>query len=282
MAAATGGAALGAGLGAGAPADGARDGRRPLWLRSFGYWAFQYKRTWRSSMSVSFVEPLLYLAAMGVGLGTLVDHHVHLVQGVSYLEFVGPGLLASAAMQVGVGESTYPIMGAIKWVKTYHAMLATPLRVVDVLRGHLAWIALRLTLTSGIFLAVLAAFGLARSWESVCALPAGVLTGLAFSTPIAALAATQERDAAFSVIYRFGVVPLFLFSGIFFPITRLPGWLQPVAWATPLYHGVTLCRSFVLGDATFGTSVAHVAYLVALIVVGYVAATRTYRRRLVV
>ncbi len=259
-----------------------RDGVRPLWLRSFGYWAFQYKRTWRSSMTVSFLEPLLYLAAMGIGLGTLVDHHVHQVQGVSYLTFVGPGLLASATMQVGVSESTYPVMGAIKWVKTYHAMLATPLRVVDVLRGHLAWIVLRLTMVSGIFLAILAAFGLVHSWEAAFALPGGILTGLAFSTPIVAFAATQEKDAAFAVIYRFGVVPLFLFSGIFFPITRLPGWLQPLAWATPLYHGVAMCRSFVLGDASVGASVGHFAYLLALIVAGYVVATYTYRRRLVV
>ncbi len=259
-----------------------RDGARPLWLRSFGYWAFRYKRIWRSSMTVSFAEPILYLAAMGIGLGTLVDHHVHDVQGVSYLTFIGPGLLASATMQVGVTESTYPVMAAIKWVKTYQAMLATPLRVVDVLRGHLAWIVLRLTTVSCVFLAALAAFGLARSWEAVFALPASVLTGLAFATPVIAFSATQEKDAAFALIYRFGVVPLFLFSGVFFPVTRLPGWLQPLALATPLYHGAALCRSFVLGDATPGASIAHGAYLVALAVVGYAAATATYKRRLVV
>ncbi len=255
---------------------------RPLWLRSFGYWAFRYKRTWRSSMTVSFLEPLLYLAAMGIGLGTLVDHHVHQVQGVSYLTFVAPGLLASATMQVGVSESTYPVMGAIKWVKTYHAMLATPLRVVDVLRGHLAWIVLRLTVVSGVFLGILAAFGLTRSWEAVFALPAAILTGLAFSTPMVAFSATQEKDGAFAVIYRFGVVPLFLFSGIFFPVTRLPGWLQPVALATPLYHGVALCRSAVLGDASLGASIGHAAYLAALAAAGYAVARVTYRRRLVV
>jgi lipooligosaccharide transport system permease protein len=260
----------------------AHDGGRPLWLRSFGYWAFQYKRTWRSSVTTSFLEPLLYLAAMGIGLGTLVDRHVHHVQGVGYLSFVGPGLLASAAMQVAFSESTYPVMGAIKWIKSYHAMLATPLRVIDVLRGHFAWIVLRLTMVSAIFLGILAAFALTRSWEAVLAIPAGVLTGLGFAAPIMAFAATQERDAAFSAIYRFGVVPLFLFSGIFFPITRLPGWLQPVAWATPLYHGVALSRALVLGQATVGGAVVHAAYLVALSVAGYATATFTYKRRLVV
>lgn len=255
---------------------------RPMWLRSLGYWAFQYKRTWRASVTSSFLEPLLYLAAMGIGLGTLVDRHMHSVDEVSYLAFVGPGLLASAAMQVGTSESTYPVMGAIKWIRTYFAMLATPLRVVDVLRGHLAWIVVRLAMASGIFLAILAAFGLVRSWEAVLAWPAAVLTGLAFAAPIAAFAATQEEDAAFAVIYRFAVVPLFLFSGVFFPISRLPGWLQPVAWVTPLYHGVALCRALVLAGAPLGTSVTHAAYLLALVVAGYLAAHVTYRKRLVV
>lgn len=261
---------------------GARRRPRPPWVRSLGYWMYQYKRTWRSSLTSSFLEPLLYLAAMGVGLGTLVDRHVHHVSGVGYLAFVGPGLLASAAMQVGTTESTWPVMGAIKWARTYHAMLATPLRVADVVRGHLAWIVLRLCMACSIFLGILAAFGLARSPEAVLALPAGVLTGLAFAAPVAAFAATQEKDTGFAVIYRFGVVPLFLFSGIFFPITRLPGWLQPVALATPLYHGVSLSRALVLGQAALWPSLAHAAYLVALAGAGYAAAMVAFRRRLVV
>jgi lipooligosaccharide transport system permease protein len=254
---------------------------RPLWVRSLGYWMYQYKRTWRSSLTTSFLYPVLYLAAMGVGLGTLVDHHVHHVSGVPYLSFVGPGLLAATAMQVGTNESTYPVMGAIKWIRTYHAMLATPLRVLDVLRGHLAWIAIRVATTTSIFLAVLAAFGVTRSPEALLALPAAVLTGLAFASPIAAFAATQEKDSSFNVIYRFGLIPLFLFSGTFFPLSRLPGWLQPVAYATPLYHGVALCRSLVLGNPPLWASLAHLGYLVGLVAVGYAVARVTYRRRLV-
>ncbi len=261
---------------------GTRRRPRPLWVRSLGYWAFQYKRTWRSSLTSSFLYPVLYLAAMGVGLGTLVDHHVHSVGGVSYLSFVGPGVLAATAMQVGTNESTYPVMGAIKWIRTYLAMLATPLRVIDVLVGHLAWMVLRLVLTSAIFLAVLAAFGVARSPEAVLALPAAVLGGTAFAAPITAFSATQEKDANFSVIYRFVLIPLFLFSGTFFPVTRLPGWLQPVAEVTPLYHAVALCRTLVLGQAPGWPALGHAAYLVALTVVGVAAATRAFRRRLVV
>lgn len=267
-----------------APSRPALAGRRPrpLWARSLGYWAFQYKRTWRGSLTSSFLYPLLYLAAMGVGLGTLVDHHVHDVAGVAYLSFVGPGVLAATAMQVATNESTYPVMGAIKWERTYLAMLATPLRVVDVLVGHLVWMALRVAVTSAIFLAVLVAFGIPRSPEAVLALPAAVLTGMAFATPITAFAATQEKDATFAVIYRFVLIPLFLFSGTFFPVTRLPGWLQPVAQATPLYHGVALCRALVLDQGLGWPALGHVAYLVGLSALGVLAAGRAYRRRLVV
>jgi len=263
-------------------ASGARRHPTPLWLRGLGYWAYQYKRTWRSSITTSFLYPVLYLAAMGVGLGSLIDRHIHDVSGVSYLDFIAPGLLAATAMQIGANEAMYPVMGAIKWIRTYFAMLATPLRVVDVLRGHLAWIAIRLVMVSAIYLGVIAAFGVVRSPLAVLALPAAVATGLSFSAPIAAFSATQDKDVGFTAIYRFGLIPLFLFSGTFYPITEFPGWLQPVAEVTPLYHGVALCRGLVLGDASLWPSVGDAVYLVALVAVGYYLARGTFRRRLVV
>jgi lipooligosaccharide transport system permease protein len=242
---------------------------------------YQYKRTWRGSLTTSFLYPVLYLSAMGVGLGSLVNHHAHTVGGVRYIDFLAPGLLAATAMQVGGNEAMYPVMGAIKWVRTYFAMLATPLGVADVLLGHLAWIALRLTTIAVIYLGIMAAFGTVHSPFAVLAVPAGVLTGMAFAAPIAAFAATQINDAGFSALYRFGLIPLFLFSGTFFPITQLPGWLQAVAEATPLYHGVALCRALTLGQLSLGPDLAHAAYLVALTVVGYLLARRSFRRRLV-
>lgn len=253
----------------------------PLWIRALGYWMYQYKRTWRSSLATSFIYPVLYLAAMGVGLGTLVDRHSHTVQHVSYLEFIAPGLLAATAMQVGGNESMYPVMAAIKWVRTYLAMLATPLRVVDVLRGHLAWIVVRVSIVASVYLAVMAAFGTIRSGLAVFALPAAVMTGLAFAAPIAAFSATQDGDKGFITIYRFGLIPLFLFSGTFFPVARLPGWLQPIAYATPLYHGVTLCRALTLGHLGW-SNLGDAVYLVGVAALGYVLANISFHRRLVV
>jgi lipooligosaccharide transport system permease protein len=260
----------------------ARGPQEPPSLRALRYWAYQYKRTWRGSITTSFLYPVLYLAAMGVGLGSLVDQHVHHVERVSYLVFLAPGLLAATAMQIGGNDATYPVMAAIKWMRTYYAQLATPLRLVDVLLGHMGWIAVRVVTVTVIYVGVMAAFGTVLSAWALVAIPAAVLTGLAFATPIAAYAATQETDTAFSTIYRMVLIPLFLFSGTFFPVSQLPLWMEDLAYATPLYHGVALCRDFTLGQLHPLLDVVHALYLAGLATVGLWAAHRTYRRRLVV
>jgi lipooligosaccharide transport system permease protein len=151
-----------------------------------------------------------------------------------------------------------------------------------VLRGHLGWIAFRLVTVCTIYLAIMEAFDTLRSGLAVLAIPAGVLSGLAFVAPIMAFAGAQQNDRGFSALYRFGLIPLFLFSGTFFPITQLPRWLQFVAWVTPLYHGVALCRGLALGDLGVGPALVHTAYLAVVVGVGYWLATRSYAKRLVI
>jgi lipooligosaccharide transport system permease protein len=257
--------------------------RTPRAIRSFEYWMYQYKRTWRSTVTSGLISPLLYLAAMGVGLGSLVDKH-HSSQatlgGVSYVAFLAPGMLAAVAMQIATQESTYPVLAAVKWMRAYFAMLATPLRVVDVLVGHLLWITFRVTVTVLMFLGVMELFGAGHHWTVLLAVPAAVLTGMAFAVPIAAYAATRDGDAAFAAIFRFVVMPMFLFSGTFFPVTQLPLGFRVVAYATPLWHGVDMCRSLALGTASPGRIAVHVAYLGAIVAIGFVAARRSYTRRL--
>lgn len=186
-------------------------------IRSLSYWTYQYKRTWRSSLAGSFLSPVLFLTAIGVGLGSLVNRHTShgALDGVPYLSFLAPGLLASAAMQTAAGESTWPVLGSIKWVGTYYAMLATPLSVVDVLVGHLIWIALRIALVTTIFFLAMLAFGTVHSLLAIALVPAATLTGVACAAPIVAFAATRENDVGFIALFRLGVVPLFLFSGTF-------------------------------------------------------------------
>src|SRR5665213_2093466 len=149
-------------------------------IRSYRYWLAAYRRTWRGSISTSVVSPVLYLAAMGVGLGSLV-HRSAAIGGVTYLQFVGPGLLAATAMQVGAAESMYAVLGSFKWVRVYHAMAATPLKPVDILTGHLLWMASRVATGSAVYLVVVAAFGGVRSALAVLAFPACILVGMAFA-----------------------------------------------------------------------------------------------------
>jgi lipooligosaccharide transport system permease protein len=252
-------------------------------LRAFGFWLAQYRRVWRGTAISTVVEPLGFLAAMGLGLGLLVDQGpgADTLDGVSYLEFIAPGLLAASAMQMVAFESTYPVMGAIKWNRQYHAMLATPLRVVDVLAGHLLFVVLRLFITTTVFLVIMVAFGAISSPWAVLCIPVGILTGLAYAPAIFAFSATRENDSGFAMLFRFGIVPMFLFSGTFFPISQLPDWLQPVAWAVPLWHGVDLCRALALGTPGYGSALVHVGYLVLWAVVGFVVARSTFQRRLV-
>ena len=252
-------------------------------VREFRYWLTNYRRTWRGSIYTSFLSPVLYLGAMGLGLGKLVDAHgTARLGGVSYLAFLAPGLLAAAAMQSGIEESTYPVLGSVKWRRTYYAAAASPLRPADIFHGHLLFTIMRLVMNSAIFLVVMAAFGAITSPWVLAAVPVAVLTGLAFAAPIEAWAITVSKDTSFALVFRFGMIPLFLFSGTFFPVTQLPVWIRPLAYATPLWHGVALCRSLSLGTATLGGTLAHVGYLGALAAVSIAVGNRTYRRRLCV
>lgn len=252
-----------------------------LAVREFRFWLTDYRRTWRGSIYSSVVNPVLYLGAMGLGLGTLVNQHgTASLGGVSYLTFLAPGLLAAAAMQTGIGECTYPVLGSVKWNRTYQAASASPLRPADIMAGHQLFVVMRLLMNCGIFLAVMAAFGAARSPAVLLALPAAVLTGLAFAAPVEAWAITRNKDSGFAVVFRFVLIPLFLFSATFFPITQLPAWIRPVAYITPLWHGVELCRGISLGTLTVGGAFLHVGYLVAVTLAGLAVGRQTYRRRL--
>jgi lipooligosaccharide transport system permease protein len=258
-------------------------GRWTMSTRAFLFWLVNYRRTWRGTMYSSVLNPVLYLGAMGLGLGSLVDKHGSAsLGGVSYLAFLAPGLLAAAGMQTGMNESTYPVMASVKWLKTYQAAAATPLRPADLFRGHLMFTTMRLVMNSTIFLVIMAAFGAVRSPWAVAAVPVAVLTGVAFAAPIDAYAVTREKDQGFAMLFRFGMIPMFLFSGTFFPITQLPAWIRPLAYITPLWHGVALCRALSLGTAGLWSSLGHLAYLAAVALIGLAAGARTYRRKLYV
>ena len=253
-----------------------------LAFRQFRFWVTYQRRTLRGTIASALLGPLLYLTAMGLGLGTLVDRQHTLPGGESFLLFVAPGVLAATAMQTAFGDATYPVLGSVKWVGNYWAAINTPQKPADVLRGHALFILARITLITGFFLAVMAAFGAVPSWEGLLAWPAAALTGMAFTLPIMAYVITLDVDVPLSNLFRFVMTPLFLFSGTFFPWRQLPYWAYPIAYATPLWHGTELCRSLTLGTATWSAALINVSYLVALAAAGLLIGQVTYRRRLYV
>jgi lipooligosaccharide transport system permease protein len=252
-------------------------------LRQFDYWATTYRRTWRGSVVSTFVMPLFYLLGMGVGLGAFVDDQsrAELPDGVTYLEFIGPGLLATMVMMTAMFESTYPVYGNIKWTKVYEAMLATPLTVVHVLNGHLLYVAFRAASMSAVFVVVLAGFGIVDSVAGgIGALLAAILIGMAHATPVFAYSARLKSDSGFAPLFRLGLLPMFLFSGAFFPVSSLPDGIEWLAYVMPVYHGVELCRDLILGSVEWGVDILNVAYLVTWIVVGWGLARWSFGNRL--
>jgi lipooligosaccharide transport system permease protein len=240
-----------------------------------------YRRTWKGSVFMSFVSPILFLGAMGFGLGGLIARGpVRTVDGLSYLVFLAPGLLVATAMQSGYVETTYPILARIQWERTYEGMLATPLRVLDVLGGEFGWLALRLGLGSVAFFLVMLVFGTVHSALAVLSIVVAVLTGLAFAAPILAWTATRRTDSSFALIGRFLITPLFLLGGIFFPIHQLPQVVQGIAWLTPLAHGVALARGLSTGVLPPSAGI-HLVVLLLYAAGGIVAASITLQRRLV-
>jgi lipooligosaccharide transport system permease protein len=252
-----------------------------LFGRAFVYWLTAYRRTWLGSAISSFLAPLLYLGAMGFGLGTLVNRSGGGLGGVPYVEFVAPGVLAATAMQTGAGEASYPVMGAIKWQRQYHAMLAAPLDTVDLVLGHFAFIVLRVALACVTFTAVAAALGALPSPLAVVGTLVAVLCGSAHIPAVMAFSARQENDGNFNLLFRFGIIPMFLFAGTFFPVAQLPGWVQPLAWVTPLWHGTTAVRELTLGRPDWAGVAAHCVYLALWVAAGLALAIRSYRSRLV-
>jgi lipooligosaccharide transport system permease protein len=239
-----------------------------------------FRRLWRGSVYSSLLTPVLFLAAIGLGLGGLIDERNDTVAGLDYLTFVAPGLLAASAMQTAAGESMWPVMAGTKWVRTFHAMVATPMGAADVYGGLIVWIAVRVAISASAFLLVAAVLGGVPSLWGVLAVPAAVLCAAAFAAPLAAFAATLDTEMIFPIILRLGIVPLFLFSGTFFPVSELPRGLRAASAVSPLWHGVELCRAATTGSVEWDAAVVHVAVLVGCAAAGWWWGTRTFTRRL--
>jgi lipooligosaccharide transport system permease protein len=263
-----------------------RDDRRlSAWqgmARQFDYFWTVYQRTWKSSVISSFVAPLLYVLAMGVLLGGFVHVPPSRLDGASsYLAFIVPGLIAAQSMQTAVSETTYPVMAAIKWHKSFWAQMASPLEVRDLANAMLMFTLFRVGSTCGVYFLVLAPFGVFSTWWGpVLAWLATMLVGMAFAVWTFAFSAFVDGPDSFGLIYRLGLVPLFLFSGCFFPISNLGSVLAWVARFTPLWHGVSLTRMFCLDRIDGSTAAVNAVVLLAVLAVGWLMAIRALERRM--
>lgn len=251
--------------------------------RQIDYWWIVYLRTWKGTIVSSFLSPIFYVLAMGVLLGGFIAGDPERLEGAtSYLAFVAPGLVAAHAMQTAVSETTYPVMAGIKWQKFYLAQIATPLSPRDVVAGQLMFVLGRVATTCGVFMIVLAPFGVyATWWGPFLAFGSQVLVGMAFATLIFGWSARLRNEAGFGVLFRLGVIPLFLFSGAFFPISNLGDVGAWVARLTPLWHGVNLSRMFCVDAVDWPVAGINVVVLAALVAVGWRWSVTGLTRRLI-
>jgi lipooligosaccharide transport system permease protein len=249
----------------------------------FEYFAITARRYLKVSAFSLVGAPVLYMLSLGIGLGSVVNSGAgaHSL-GTSYLSFIAPALIAATALQVAVMDATYPVLhGGFKYQRVYFAMNATPLSAGQISGGVLGFTALRAAASAAVYLAVVVCFGGIRSIGALLCVPIATLGALAVAAPIAAYSATvQSESGGFSSIFRFLVMPMFLFSGTFYPISTLPHWARWLAWLSPLWHASELSRWAALGSLHLRSGVGQVSMLAALIHLGYLLALTVVGLRL--
>jgi len=262
--------------------EGRRAGRKP---RRWGsLYVAEHKilamRAYLQTLVVTILgNPLLYLFGLGVGLAHLINAPVG---GASYLQFVAPALLASAAVTVSANELTYPVIAGFKWNAIYFGINAAPISPAQIVNGIVLAVLVRMVPTVGVYFVFMLVFGAVPSALGVLSIASAVLTGISVGLLImAAMSRVVDDRGQPALIQRFGIMPMFLFSGTFFPISHLPIYLQWIGWVSPLWHGTQLGRDLSYGMAEPAWLViVHVLYLVAIAIVGWLLSVRTFVRRL--
>ncbi len=253
----------------------------PRFLLVAEYYATLFRHFWRGSIVTIFVSPVLYLLAMGVGVGTLVDANGGTaIEGTPYLRYVAPGLMAAAAMQNAVSGSMYPVLASVKWLRTAFGVVASPVRPVDLALGLQVWLATQILFAATVFAVIVGVAGAVASPWVLAAPPAAAMGGIAYSAPLSAWAIGRDSDHSFALIFRLGILPTFLMSGTFFPVSQLPAPLEAVAVISPLWHSVELVRGFTTGIFEPVEVLGHLAVLACYIGIGMLLGRREYSKRL--
>ncbi len=258
----------------------ARRTRRWGWLQYAGYRQAAEKPFFWTAFVTALGSPVLYLVAMGLGLGSIVDADV---EGVRYLWFVAPGLLVATVVSTGAQFGTWPIFAGFKWQRFYYSAHAAPIEPWQLPLGEGVAISVRLLVQAALFWLVAWAFGAWPSASSLWIVPIAMLAAMAMFAPLMAYAATLEEEGLqFTFVQRLVVMPMFLFAGTFFPLASMPVYLQWIGWLSPMWHGTQLARVASYGLAVPGWLLAvHIVFLVACVVGGLWVAAHTFTRRLV-
>ncbi|HDO26274.1 MAG TPA: ABC transporter permease, partial [Nitrospirae bacterium] len=227
-----------------------------VWQRNFTV----YTKLYKSSFVFSFFEPILYLVAMGFGLGAFVKE----INGTPYINFIAPGIIASSSMFATTSECTYGTYVRMTFQKTFDAILVTPVNIEDLIAGELLWGATKSTLYGTIVMIVLTIFGLLDSSLIILAIPVLFISGLIFAEISVMAVAIVPGIDSFSYFFTLLLTPSFLFSGIFFPLDTLPGVVENIAFFNPLYHLVNICRAFSAG--TPGAVIWDLAWILAVFI----------------
>ena len=230
--------------------------------RAFSVWQrhwLVYTKLYKTSFALNFFEPAVYLVAMGFGLGAFVQN----IYGQPYINFIAPGIVASSSVFAAVYECTYGTYIRMTFQKTFDAILATPVNLDDLVAGELIWGATKSVIFGITITIVIALFGLVDSWRIVLAIPFIFLGGLIFAELSVLFCAIVPGIDSFSYFYTLFMTPLFLFSGIFFPLDAMPRMVSNLAFFSPLYHLVSICRSFSAGDIS--TVIGSMVWLVVVV-----------------
>lgn len=235
-------------------------------------------------ISLAIANPVLYLVSIGLGVGSYIDKNTGGmgVDGVSYITFLAPALLATAAIQGAIDESVYPTLEGFKWNKIFFSMNSTPLSGNHIAMGVFFNSLIRVVFTAVIYWFVMLAFGVLESPRAWLAIFTAIMAGAAFGAMMQALAGLLENENIFfTVLNRFVIMPLFLFSGTFYPLTNMPIYLQWIGWISPLWHATELGRWLTYGHEISSLMLyIHFIFLNSLLLVGIIASRRIFTRRL--
>ncbi|HYM48205.1 MAG TPA: ABC transporter permease [Burkholderiaceae bacterium] len=252
----------------------------PRWQSAAQIWrrnSLVWRRLLGPSLVVNFGEPFLYLLGLGYGLGLYIGE----MMDMPYLTFLASGVLASSAMNTASFEAMFSVYTRMVPQRTYEAILATPVDVQDILAGEMIWCATKCLINGIAILVVASILGAVHDWTAIFAIPVIFLTGLCFAGPAMVMTARAQGYDFFNYYVTLLLTPMFILSGVFYPVSSLPQWLQVIVQFLPLSHAVDLLRPLVSGQALSNVGL-HLAVLAAYAVVGYLISVRLIRKRLLI